>query len=247
MLKEYCRRLGILASEKEIEDLFTVLKELPRGHPLDYLLRESPDFRHPGALADALLNPRERAYTVPELFEYIDRSGLAFGRWYRQAPYLPKCGVIACTPHGPRLVNLPAKDQYAAVELFRGTISRHSFIAYRDDRPSVLKQISFDEDAWQLYVPIKHPKVICIQKHPPAGAVGVLINQDHVDKDLIHPVNSLEKQLFDGIDGRQTISEIIDRVPGALDSQVNHESARDFFERLWQYDQVVFDATKVSS
>jgi SAM-dependent methyltransferase len=61
MLKEYCRRLGILASEKEIEDLFTVLKELPRGHPLDYLLRESPDFRHPGALADALLNPRELA------------------------------------------------------------------------------------------------------------------------------------------------------------------------------------------
>jgi hypothetical protein len=60
MLQEYCHRLGVLASDKEIEDLFTVLKELPRGHPLDYLLRESPDFRHPGALADALLNPRER-------------------------------------------------------------------------------------------------------------------------------------------------------------------------------------------
>ena len=79
MLQEYCRRLGVVASEKEIEDLFAVLKELPHGHPLDYLLRESLDFRQPGALADALLNPRERAYTVPELYDYIDRCGLAFG------------------------------------------------------------------------------------------------------------------------------------------------------------------------
>jgi SAM-dependent methyltransferase len=72
MLQEYCRRLGVVDSEVEIDDLIAVLKELPRGHPLDYLLRESPDFRDPGALADALLNPRDRAYTVPQLFDYID-------------------------------------------------------------------------------------------------------------------------------------------------------------------------------
>ena len=66
MLQEYCRRLGIAASEGEIEDLAAALKELPHGHPLDHLLRESPDFRHPRALADALLNPRDRAFTVPQ-------------------------------------------------------------------------------------------------------------------------------------------------------------------------------------
>jgi SAM-dependent methyltransferase len=53
IMQEYCRRLGIDPSEQEIEDLIAVLKELPRGHPLDYLLRESPDFRNPDALADA--------------------------------------------------------------------------------------------------------------------------------------------------------------------------------------------------
>ncbi|GAG01147.1 unnamed protein product, partial [marine sediment metagenome] len=125
MLQEYCLRLGIDPSEREIDDLAAVLKELPRGHPLDYVLRQSPDFRDPGAIADALLNPRDRAYTVTQLFETIERCELAFGRWFRQAPYLPQCGVIASTPHGARLAQLPAQEQYAAVELFRGTISRH--------------------------------------------------------------------------------------------------------------------------
>jgi SAM-dependent methyltransferase len=243
MMQEYCCRLGIVPSEVEIEDLSEALKELPRGHPLDYLLRKSPDFRHPGALADALLNPRDRAFTVPQLFDYIERCGLAFGRWYRQAPYSPKCGVVASTPHGARLAKLPIQEQYAAVELFRGTISRHSFIAYSDDCPGVIQPIHFDGNAWQMYVPICQPRVICIQKRLPPGAAAVLINQDHVDNDLIHPIDSLEKRLFDGIDGTQTIAEIIDSVMNSTGSHLRLESARDFFEWLWQYDHVVFDAS----
>ena len=244
MLQEYCRRLGVIPAEQEIEDLITVLKELPRGHPLDYILRESPDFRNPSALADALLNPRERAYTVPQLFETIDRCGLAFRRWYRQAPYSPQCGGVANTPHGPRLAKLPAREHYAAVELFRGTISRHSFIAYRDDRPGVPQPIRFDDNAWLRYVPIRHPSVICIQKRLPPGAAAVLINQDHVDTDLVHPIDALEKELFDRIDGKQTNDEIMNRVSSSIGNNLSLERAQDFFERLWYYDHVVFDAHK---
>jgi SAM-dependent methyltransferase len=243
MLQEYCRRLGVIASESEIEALMVVLKELPRGHPLDYLLRESPDSRRPGALADALLNPRERAYTVPELFEILERCGFVFGRWYRQAPYLPQCGVIASTPHRARIAELPQMEQYAAVELFRGTISRHSLIAYRGDRPSSLGMIHFDGDAWQMYVPIRQPKVVCIQDRLPPGTAAVLINQDHVDTDLVHQIDSFEKSLFDRIDGHRTIAEIISSGARLAESRQHQERARDFFTRLWQYDQVVFDAS----
>ncbi len=244
MLQEYCRRLGVIPSEQEIEDLITVLKELPRGHPLDYLLRESPDFRNPGALADALLNPRERAYSVPQLFDFFDRCRLAFSRWYRQAPYCPQCGILATTPHGPKLAKLSAREQYAAVELLRGTISRHSFIAYRDDCPGVPQPIRFDDNAWLRYVPIRHPSVICIQKRLPPGAAAVLINQDHVDTDLVHPIDALEKELFDRIDGKQTNDEIMNRVSSSIGNNLSLERAQDFFERLWYYDHVVFDAHK---
>lgn len=235
MLQAYARKLGISPAEQEIEDLIAVLKELPLGHPMDHLLRQSPDFRHPGALADALLNPRECAYTVPEVFEYLARGGMRFGRWYRQAPYLPQCGILAKTPHADRLANLPPREQYAAVELFRGTITRHSFTAYRDDDPGEGASVHFDGTTWQAYVPIRSPNLITIEKRLPPGAAAVLINQDHVDTDLIHPINPLEKRIFDQIDGQRTILDIIKREKSPV------ESARKFFERLWQYDHIVFD------
>jgi hypothetical protein len=64
-----------------------------------------------------LLNPRDRAYSVPQLFNFIERAGLSFGRWYWQAPYLPQCGAIATTPHAKRLLELPEQEQYNAMEL----------------------------------------------------------------------------------------------------------------------------------
>ena len=80
------------------------------------------------ALADALLNPRDRSYSVPQLFDFIERNGLTFERWYRQAPYLPQCGAIAATPHATRLAALSEREQYAAMELWRGTLASHSVI-----------------------------------------------------------------------------------------------------------------------
>src|SRR4029077_12288822 len=118
------------ANDEEIRDLILALKALPRGHPLETLLREAPDFRDEAALADALLNPQDRAYSVPQLFDLIDRAGLTFGRWLKQAPYTPQCGVAAMIPQAPRLAQLSLAEQYAAVELFRGTMVRHSVIVY---------------------------------------------------------------------------------------------------------------------
>ena len=46
MLQEFCRRIGIHATDEGIRDLIAALKALPPGHPLEHLLREAPDFRH---------------------------------------------------------------------------------------------------------------------------------------------------------------------------------------------------------
>jgi SAM-dependent methyltransferase len=89
MLQDFCRRTGIHASDADIRDLITALGALPPGHPLENLLREAPDFRREGALADALLHPQDRAYSVPQLFDFLEKGGLKFGRWIRQAPYSP--------------------------------------------------------------------------------------------------------------------------------------------------------------
>ena len=136
LLQDYCRRLGISSSEREIDDLAATLKALPPDHPLVPLLRNSADFASAAGLADALLHPQDRAYSVPEFLDFFGDRGLKFGRWVRQAPYLPDCGAIANAPHAPQLRKLAAAEQFAALELFRGTMVRHAAVAYRDDAPA---------------------------------------------------------------------------------------------------------------
>jgi SAM-dependent methyltransferase len=241
MLQDYCRRLGIGTSTEEIRDLVETLRSLPQHHPLAAVLRRSRDAADPDALADALLNPRDRAYSVPELFDFLDRNDLSFSRWYRQAPYLAACGAIASTPHAARLASLPPREQYAAMELWRGSFTTHSVVLRRNDGGGDTGTVRFEGDGWLHFVPIRLPWTELVRERLPPGAAGVLLNRSHQHPDLILVVNAAEKRWFDAIDGRRTILEIAD---GAR--ATNHRAARSFAERLWQYDQVVFDTTRVS-
>jgi hypothetical protein len=244
LLQEFCRRIGIQTTDEEIRDLIAALSALPPGHPLENLLREAPDFREEAALADALLHPQDRAYSVPQLFDFIKRGGLTFGRWVRQAPYTPHCGVIANIPQASRIAQLPLAEQYAAVELFRGTMVSHSMILYRNDSPDSPQPVSFADDAWLSYVPIRMSDTICVQKRLPPGAAAVLINQNHTYRDLIMPIDSTEKRLFDAIDGNNSTGDIVQRTLPSSQEKSQRDTARTFFERLWWYDQVVFQTFK---
>jgi SAM-dependent methyltransferase len=240
MLQEYCRRLGIGTTERDIGDLMAVLKTLPQHHPLAALLRGSRDAGNPDALADALLNPRDRSYSVPQLFDFIERNELTFERWHSQAPYLPQCGAIAATPHATRLSALPEREQYAAIELWRGAFARHSVILSRSGAREAGVRVRFDDQSWPGYVPVRLPGTLCVQERLPAGAAGVLLNQYHTFPDLILPIDAQEKRIFDAIDGRRSIAEIAHRAGGRDPSS----RAQALFEKLFWYDQVVFDSSK---
>jgi SAM-dependent methyltransferase len=239
MLQDYCRRLGIGTTTAEIRDLAASLSALPSDHPLQPLLRQAPDFQSEAGLADALLNPQDRAYSVPQLFELIGAAGLEFGRWFHQAPYLPTCGAQVRSPHRARLMNLPPADQYAAIELFRGSMIRHSMIVYRPDR-AVKHAITFDGERWLDYVPIRRPATTLISERLPPSAAGVLLNASHSYADIYLPIDAQQRVLFEAIDGVKSIREL------APDDD-RRSTARVLFERLWEYDQVVFDTSAATA
>jgi 2-polyprenyl-3-methyl-5-hydroxy-6-metoxy-1,4-benzoquinol methylase len=241
MMQEYCRLLHISATDSDLRDLRATLESLPAGHPIAGVLHRAKDFLRPEATADALLHPRDRAYSVPELYAWLEQCGMSFGRWIEQAPYLPQCGMVAKSPHAARLASLPSQAQHAAVELFRGTMVSHSFIAYRGDRLEESQPITFAGDRWRGYVPIPLPWTVCVREGLPPGSTAVLINRSHTFTDLICTVDPFEDRLLGHIDRERTLNEILQSA--AVDS--SHERrAVGFFERLWQYDQVVFDASR---
>jgi SAM-dependent methyltransferase len=240
ILQEFCRRVGMHASDADIRNLIVALRALPAGHPLEVLLREAPDFRTEAALADALLHPQDRAYSVPQLFDFLEAGGLTFRRWIRQAPYSPHCGVLSRISQALHLTQLPEREQYAAAELFRGTLMRHSVIAGRDDDPGGWAQMSFSGSAWLTYIPIRAPDTVSVQERLPPGSAAVLINRAHTCRDIYLPLNAREKRLFEAIDGKRTIGEM-------LPAPAEPEAARSLFESLWWHDQVVFDASRAAA
>jgi SAM-dependent methyltransferase len=65
MMRDYCRLLGVGATEAELQELGTTIGALSADHPIAGVAKRAKDFRNPDALADALLHPQDRAYTVP--------------------------------------------------------------------------------------------------------------------------------------------------------------------------------------
>ena len=240
MLQEYCRRLGIGGTDAEIRDLAVTLKALPKDHPIATLLRTSPDFETTAGLADALLHPQDRAFSVPQLLDFLRRTDMTFGRWVRQAPYLPWCGALALTPHKTKLTAMPAEAQYAALELFRGTMVRHSFVAYGTASIAQRQAIDFAGDAWLSYIPVRLPDTVIVREKLPSGAAAVLINRNHTYTDLYLPIDAQQERLFARIDGERTIADLCNEPHDRV-------RARSYFQELWRWDQVVFDTSKVAA
>jgi hypothetical protein len=117
-------------------------------------------------------------------------------------------------------------------------------IAYRDDRAGAGQPITFAGDVWREYVPIRLPWTVCIRERVPQGSVAVLVNRAHPFPDLILPVDSTGDRLLGAIDGKRALAEILQL---AGESGAGERQALGFFERLWQYDQVVFDASRATT
>jgi hypothetical protein len=99
-------------------------------------------------------------------------------------------------------------------------------------------------DGWLGYVPLRLSDTVCVQDRLPPGAAAVLINQTHTYKDLLVPLDALEKRLFDAIDGMRSVKEIVDSALSSSQQRLYPDLARNFCERLWWHDQIVFDASR---
>ncbi len=123
------------------------------------------------------------------------------------------------------------------MELWRGLMPNHSFVVHHSGIKGGA-QVRFDDDQYSRYVPVRLPWTICVQERLPPGAAGVLLNQTHPFNDLYLIIDPQEKQMVDAIDGSRSIGEIVEQVKASA------SRARDLFEQLWWYDQVVFDTSR---
>jgi hypothetical protein len=86
------------------------------------------------------------------------------------------------------------------------------------------------------------PWTLCIPDRAPPGFAAVLINRAQTYPDLALPIDAEDERTFAAIDGDRSVDEILrsGATAGARDR------VRRFIERLWEYDQIVFDAGSAS-
>ena len=175
MMQEYCRLIGVRPTEGELQDLgaraIGALSDTSDRQRCEAGQGFPPARR---ACRGAAPSYEDRAFAARarSSMPWLERCGVIFGRWFEQAPYLPQCGAIAGMPHAARLRALAPPSQHAAVELLRGTMTRHNFIAYRDDYVGETRPIAFEGDAWRKYVPVRLPWTLTVRERLPRRRRG---------------------------------------------------------------------------
>ena len=237
-----CRRLGVGTSEQEIEDLSAAVAALPPASPAaDRTAPRRAMCATPRARGCAAEPSRPGVFGAPAVrFHRARRSDV---RTLVLAGAVPARSAepFAATPHAKRVAALPARERYAAMELWRGTMGAHSVVVSPKRRAGRRRvEVCFDDERWVGYVPFRLPYTVCVEERLPAGAAAVLLNRSHQHHDLVVPISRHEKRMFDAIDGHRTIAEIA----ACAGRDGAREDAKMLFEKLWAYDQVVFDTSR---
>jgi hypothetical protein len=94
--------------------------------------------------------------------------------------------------------------------------------------------VNFDGESWSGYVPIRAPDTIAVRDRLPPGCVAVLINRSHTYTDLYLPIDSDEEQLLAAADGARPIGQLCGD---------KRALAREFFQKMWRWDQIVADTS----
>ena len=164
-------------------------------------------------LYDLLLHPQDRAYTVSELYEWLeDEHGMHIeltdvGRG--RAPYLPR---LVVGPHSPSFLELaalkPLRQQYEIAELLSGNIITHSLYATR--QPSVSPYRDVNYVPFFFHEPITGHDLWRMME----GARGrpFLVNHAHTGVSISVASGSFGAHVAKYIDGSRAWAEIFELV-----------------------------------
>lgn len=174
-------------------------------------------------LVDMFLHPVDRAYTVPQLYEWLDGAGLNLIEIAGvQRPFYDARMAIPDPELRARIGALPLRDQRAVGELFYGTITKHTFWVSRNEDTQL--EIS-DHDTVPFFVPLAREQGIqkallqagtqaCTLKIGPAG--GAQLSMTLKMEPEVH-------RFLELVDSQRTTSEILDTLGAEFGGQRSRE------------------------
>ena len=240
MMQELLRRAGASADRDGIAKTRQWITTLGPEHPFREAAADVLDVGEDAGLADLLLNPRERSYSVPEVIGFLKEGGMRLQRFMYQSRYKPRCSGLRDTPLLSKIEALATEDQYAVGELFRSSIRKHQFVACRDERSESSTMVKFAGTRWLDYVPVPTPGIRVKENREGNSVVGADLSwPTYESRDIQIHLDEHGYQMYKQVDGARSIRKIINDT-AADDARRQRERARSLFEGLWDFDFMMY-------
>jgi SAM-dependent methyltransferase len=240
LLQDVFRRLGVPQTADGVEFVRSSLKEIPRAHFVQLYLQNKPkDLEADAGIVDTFLHVQDRAYTVPDVLDLVERSGLRFQCWGDNAAYYPESCVSPQSRIYRAIAALPEREQWAISEKLNLLSGKHGFFACRPERDPKGYMFSFENDDFLHYVPYRRPGCERVEAATPA-APG---RYKRPEAQFMLPAE--EALLFEEADGKRSIAACLDQSFGHLTPEQRIAFGRRFFKSMWRRGHMLF--TKVPS
>jgi SAM-dependent methyltransferase len=240
-LQDLFRRIGLSAATANNETLAGILqtiKSLPPTHSLNKL-SQSAQYDDVAELVDLFLHSRDQAYSIPDLYELLDASGMAMQKLVLRGHYAPVCTALAESVFFGRIQKLPLREQFAIGELFRSAIIMHFFVACRADRPVHTYTTELTIEDWKKLVPVRNPAAEFNYENLPPGKMVWVFWRTH-QFPIRYALDEYERRLFMAADGNRTLGELTSAFPASEDPKRRPDPVKSFFSAMLDFDYVWF-------
>lgn len=204
---------GIADPGKKIANTLKIIDTLPERHAF----KQSMDIygqeiqAGPSGIYDLLLHSHDRAYTIPQLYEFLEGGGLHMVRLFNELSYRPETYI-----RDPGLLGavqqLPPPSRYAVGELLHGKLCQHTAYAAKSPRqpPSPMDMedmvptlaFIYDQATYEAFYRLCEDSRDHIVFRMPGGD----------DLSIAIPRTPHVALIMKHIDGRRTLAEVFARV-----------------------------------
>lgn len=237
LLQEAFRLLGLGQTAQDVQVVKSVIAALPRTHGVHAYIAASPDLASDEGIVDTFLHTTDRAYTVPQLLDFVRGNGLVFQGWLDPLAYSLDLFLADNHPVRPLLGALDAERKAQLSELLTASQGVHRFIACHSERPVENYRIQFDDDEFLSYVPGFRRGLGVTQTSDPATGRPAKVKRMAHEVDLSHSLALVMEQ----VNGKRPIREMLDVMyrQGATPEQAK-TAARTLFRKMHEWGHLIY-------
>lgn len=224
---------GFPEISEKIQNTKTIMKSIPATNwsRFEHATNMQAELATDIGIYDLLLHTQDRSYTVPELYEFVENSGLQLNKLFNHDHPLgdmlfePKT-FIRDTQLASVIKGYPQREQEAIGELLFGQLAKQMcYISHQEKKPASREDLTL--------IPAIS---ITIGRNYQALKKAFSASPDQIQLNGLISISKspITETLFSHIDGRQTIKDIIDRtVSEHKTSNISFDAAKAEFDRLY--------------